>query len=133
MPRGNDAAEAAKELGERYKATGNAENLIRANKLRNTREMRIAANLEADEQATEELDLKAVAKAAELPKGANIVGATVRGGYVVYAYRGEDGRTLKGALKRGARGGLKAPELTAEEEEAAQSLEEDDEKAAAKS
>lgn len=106
MPRGNDPSAAA-ELADRYgDGAGNAEALIEANAARFSQELVAAQLLAIDYEASEELDLEKVGKAADLSDGAVVRSAAVRhgqddasGGYVTLVYEA-NGRLGKAALVR---------------------------------
>lgn len=95
MPRGNDSIDAARELSERFKTTGNAEDLIAAQRAKRSRTVRNASLRPVDEEATAKLDYDKVAEAGEA--SGEIIDAKVRDGFVVFIEMFPDGRTRKGA------------------------------------
>lgn len=100
MPRGNDALDASRELSERYQTTGNAEDLIAAQRADRSGTVRTASKLTLDEQATNELDPESVAS--EVGTDGKILSAAVRGDYLVYVEELENGTTRKSAVRRNA-------------------------------
>lgn len=105
MARGNDAKAAAAEFESTYGVEGNAEKLIKAHRRANSRELRRASLQRLDPIGTNALDLDKVEKGIEdLPDGAQVVSAAVRGGNVVAVVEYADGRTKKHVLQRGDAG-----------------------------
>jgi hypothetical protein len=105
MPAGNDAAAAASELADKFgKGEARAEEVVAAARARRTSAVASAQLLPRDEEATEALDLKEVAKAAKVK---TVLSAAVRGDQVVYVAE-DKGRQFKDAVPA-SEVGKKAP------------------------
>lgn len=95
MARGNDT-DAHREFAETYGISGNAEELINANRARRNTTVQAASNLPVDEEASADLDLTSI----DAPDGAEVVDAKVRGRYVSYVYLGPRGTLEHDAVVR---------------------------------
>jgi hypothetical protein len=97
MPAGNDASAAATELADKFgRGDARAEQIIEAARSRRSSDVNQAQLQPKDVDATEALDLKAVASAASVK---TVDAASVRGEFVVYVSTDELGRAFKGAVK----------------------------------
>lgn len=97
MPRGNDP-DAAADLQQRYGTTGNAEDLIAANRARRNKVVAAASRQRVADEETADLDWSSI----DAP--GKVIAAAVRGDYVAYVWEDELGRAHHGAqARKGAR------------------------------
>lgn len=94
MPRGNDSQAAIAELTDKVgRGAGDADELIQANAQRWSVELLSAQKRKEDTEASENLDLDSVAKAAGVKE---VLAAAVRGDAVVWVAEDDSGRAYKG-------------------------------------
>jgi vacuolar-type H+-ATPase subunit H len=98
MPRGNDAKSAAAEFRGQYGIQGNAEDLIQGNRAAYPGPLRSAQLAPLNESASADLDIEKVGKDLDLPDGASVIGAAVRGKYIVAVVETATGHTYKEVL-----------------------------------
>jgi hypothetical protein len=91
--------DAAQEFKDAYGFSGNAEQIIRANAQRETPELRRAARLTEDTEATKEMSAEDAASAAEV-EPSKLRGHAVRGAFLVVVYEDESGSLAKKAVAR---------------------------------
>lgn len=109
MPRGNDP-DAEREFKDRNEGvSGNAEDIIKANRARFPKDLREASLASLDVAATEALDLDKVQKEVDdaVDGDVTVVAAAVRGRWVVAVHEDEDGHVDKVALPRDEAGPTK--------------------------
>ncbi len=98
MPRGNDSNAAAAEFRGQYGIQGNAEDLIQGNRAAYPGLLRTAQLTTINEKATADLDLDDLGDKLDLPDGASVIGAAVRGRYIVAVVETSTGHTYKEVL-----------------------------------
>lgn len=90
--------DAAREFAENYGVNANAEDIIRSNQARVSRELRIAQRINTvDESETEKLKFSGAAKAVGVEED-QVRGYAVRGGFLVVVYEDERGDVRKVAV-----------------------------------
>lgn len=96
MPRGNDSQAALVDLQGQYSGGGNAEEMIRSQKLSITPELRAALLSPRDEEATKELLANdGLDKASKKVDDGEVIALAVRGRYVLAVVEVESGRVYK--------------------------------------
>lgn len=98
MARGNDAAAAAAEFRGQYGLTGNAEDLIQANRSAYPAELRAASLLPVNEPATNELDLEGLGGKLDIGDESRVLDAAVRGDQVIAVVETQSGHIYKQVL-----------------------------------
>lgn len=111
MARGNDAQAAAAEFRGQYGTSGNAEDLIQANRAAFSADLRSAALIERNEDASNKLDLSKVQGEVE---GGTVLDAAVHGDKVIAVVETESGHTYKQVLAHASVGGPKSSRSSAE-------------------
>jgi len=90
MPRGNDADAAGQEMAEKFGAPTNAAQMIDSQRNALDRRVLRASQSPIDEGATKALNLDDL----KVNRGETVVGASVRGNYVIAVVEDEDGNVL---------------------------------------
>lgn len=98
MPSGNDAKAAAAEFRGQYGISGNAEDLIQANRAAYPSELRAAQLAPVNDEKSKDLDMEDVGKQANLAEGSEVLDAKVRGKYICAVIQTASGHTYKEVL-----------------------------------